>query len=120
MSDKLYAGEYPYDWPHIAYEAKSRAGWKCEHCGAEFSPSGKAKNEVNRDGKPVILTVHHLDGNRGNNEHSNLLVVCQRCHLHVQAVWRPGGELPASWREVPGWLVERGLPYSPSRQMLLF
>lgn len=115
-----YAGEYPEDWGHIAFEAKRRAGWRCEHCNAEFSPSGKAKDTRNRDGKPTILTVHHLDGNRVNNEHANLLVVCQRCHLHIQGVWQPGAELPAGWLEVPGWLTERGLLFKPSRQLRMF
>jgi hypothetical protein len=31
-----------------------------------------------------ILTVHHLDGNKGNCRWWNLVALCQRCHLTVQ------------------------------------
>lgn len=33
-----------------------------------------------------ILTVHHLDGNKGNCRWWNLVSLCQRCHLRVQRV----------------------------------
>ena len=32
-----------------------------------------------------MLTVHHLDGNKWNCELWNLAVLCQRCHLRIQA-----------------------------------
>lgn len=115
-----YPGEYPSDWDTIAFNAKRWAEWRCEHCGMEFYPSGKAKEAQNADGKPAILTIHHLDGNKANNTHENLLVCCQKCHLHIQAVWRPGEELPLAWQEVPAWITERGLSYTPNRQLRLF
>lgn len=31
-----------------------------------------------------ILTVHHLDGNKGNCRWWNLVALCQRCHLTIQ------------------------------------
>lgn len=31
-----------------------------------------------------ILTVHHLDGNKGNCRWWNLASLCQRCHLQIQ------------------------------------
>lgn len=31
-----------------------------------------------------VLTVHHLDGDRGNSRWWNLLSLCQRCHLYIQ------------------------------------
>lgn len=31
-----------------------------------------------------ILTVHHLDGNKGNCRWWNLVALCQRCHLQIQ------------------------------------
>jgi hypothetical protein len=31
-----------------------------------------------------ILTVHHLDGNKGNCRWWNLAALCQRCHLQIQ------------------------------------
>ena len=70
---------YPGDWEEIARAVKERAGWRCERCG---HPSDPATGHT--------LTVHHLDGDPGNNEPGNLVALCQRCHLHVQAVHRPG------------------------------
>jgi hypothetical protein len=37
----------------------------CAHCGF---------------GIPAVLEVAHLDGNRGNNELSNLAILCPNCH----------------------------------------
>ncbi len=31
-----------------------------------------------------ILTVHHLDGDKGNCRWFNLVALCQRCHLEIQ------------------------------------
>lgn len=31
-----------------------------------------------------ILTVHHFDGNKGNDAWWNLMSLCQRCHLQIQ------------------------------------
>lgn len=36
-----------------------------------------------------IGTVHHLDGNKSNCTWWNLLALCQRCHLNVQARVNP-------------------------------
>lgn len=36
-----------------------------------------------------ILTVHHLDGNKGNCAWWNLLALCQRCHLEIQGKVNP-------------------------------
>lgn len=37
------------------------------------------------EGKPVkiVLTVHHIDGDKTNNTDANLLLSCQRCHLRL-------------------------------------
>ena len=89
----------------------------------EFVPhTTKAVQARNRNGKPTILTVHHLDGQPENCAYENLLVCCQVCHLHIQGVWKPGRMLPASWWPVvPQWLVERGLTYlEPPVQLGLF
>lgn len=32
-----------------------------------------------------VLTVHHLDGDKANSAWWNLAVLCQRCHLEIQA-----------------------------------
>lgn len=114
--------DYPPAWYtfEIQREVHERAGWQCEHCKMQF-PRGdtRAIYATNKDGKPAVLTVHHLDGNPANNDWTNLLAVCQACHLHIQAVWAPGEPLPPSWDGPPAWLVERGLSYLPTQQRRL-
>lgn len=51
--------------------ARESAGNKCIRCG---SPSVPGR----------ILTTHHFDGNKANDEWWNLLALCQVCHLKVQ------------------------------------
>ncbi|GAB4454775.1 MAG: hypothetical protein Kow00120_24510 [Anaerolineae bacterium] len=102
--------EYPANWPEIARDIKARAGWCCEHCGHPHDPA-----------TGHVLTVHHLDGDPANCDRTNLVALCQRCHLHIQAVWKPGEMLPAQWGDAPpAWIVQRGLPYLPSAQLRLF
>jgi hypothetical protein len=105
---------YPHAWHtgEIQRACYARANWRCEHCGCEFVPgTTKAIEARNKDGKPRILTVHHLDGNPANCDWRNLLTCCQVCHLHIQAVWKPGGIIPATWNPVPTWITRRGLPF---------
>lgn len=79
-----FDGEYPADWGKIAYDKKNSAGWRCEHCGA---PDDRESGHV--------LTVHHLDGNKANCDPSNLVALCQKCHLHIQSKYHPDqGFLP--------------------------
>ena len=65
-------GEYPPDWDEIADQVKSGLRYHCERCGHEHIWPG------------WTLTVHHLDGNKSNNERWNLAALCQRCHLSIQ------------------------------------
>jgi hypothetical protein len=55
--------------------------------------------------------VHHINGDKHDLTYENLVYVCQRCHLHIQSRWVPGGILPAQWQQVPEWITRRGLPY---------
>ncbi len=67
-------GEYPDDWNLIALVIKQRTGWNCIRCGHPHdTESGH------------MLTVHHLDLNKSNCEWWNLVALCQKCHLSVQA-----------------------------------
>lgn len=68
------SGQYAPDWKQRATAVKEAAGWRCARCQHPHS----------RDGWR-ILTVHHLDGDKGNNAWWNLLPLCQRCHLSVKA-----------------------------------
>jgi hypothetical protein len=114
--------DYPPEWKSgdIQRTIYALAGWRCEHCGCEFVPgSTKARYALNADGKPRILTVHHLDGNPANCEYSNLVALCQNCHLHIQGVWKPGGILPADWPQPPDWILIRDLSWQSSPQLVL-
>lgn len=48
---------------------KDKREWCCEKCGiSEWF------------GRPLSLEIHHIDGNRHNNELSNLQILCPNCH----------------------------------------
>ena len=86
-------GKYPIDWDKIAATVKERAGWRCENCGASNKP-------------PHVLTVHHLDLNKSNCNPDNLVALCQKCHLAIQARYYPG----QLWLfRPPRWALDRGL-----------
>ena len=51
-------------------------GRKCENCGLE--------NWLNQ---PITLEVHHIDGDKLNNDLNNLLLLCPNCHSYTET-WR--------------------------------
>jgi len=69
--------QYPIDWPLIATEIKEAKGWRCETCGRTAS-----------DPPYYIITVHHKDHNTFNNDPSNLVVLCQACHIRLEGKYR--------------------------------
>ena len=71
MARNIFKGEYPPDWKERAKVVREKAGNKCERCGYPNS-------------RENVLTVHHLDGDKGNCEDWNLAALCQRCHLRIQ------------------------------------
>lgn len=77
-------GEYPAEWRAIADATKAAADWRCIRCGHPHDPAAGR-----------CLTVHHLDGDKGNCRWWNLLALCQACHLSVQARVIP--ERPWLW-----------------------
>jgi 5-methylcytosine-specific restriction endonuclease McrA len=72
--NRNHTGEYPANWPEIARKIKDEAGWKCVRCGHPHDIEAG-----------YMLTVHHLDLNKGNVAWWNLAALCQRCHLRIQA-----------------------------------
>lgn len=74
MRKSVPGSTYTPDWPEVARAAKEAANWRCERCGHSHEPA-----------TGYALTVHHLDMNPGNNIWWNLAVLCQRCHLTIQA-----------------------------------
>jgi len=88
---------YPDNWETIARTIRDAAGWCCEACRHPHDPASG-----------YTLTVHHLDLNPVNNNRCNLVALCQRCHLRVQARYRPGQQwLP--FVDAPGWARRREL-----------
>ncbi|HDD36640.1 hypothetical protein DRN34_03175 [Thermococci archaeon] len=86
---------YPENWDEIAREIKERAGWKCENCGHPHDPENG-----------YCLTVHHLDGNPANCRYSNLVALCQRCHLAIQAWFNPKQKRIFTLKD---WIIKRNL-----------
>lgn len=58
---------YDKNWHDISRALIKQVG-HCVNCG---------KKKMSR----YCLTVHHMDFNPANNESSNLVVLCSRCHL---------------------------------------
>lgn len=89
MTQPHHRGEYPDDWPAIAREVKRDALGRCIRCAHEHDPA-----------TGHTLTVHHFDGDKGNCPRWNLMALCQRCHLSVQARVDPEVPLmfwPSTW-----------------------
>ena len=95
---------YPPDWSEIADRIKRAAHWRCEDCGHPHEPA-----------TGYTLTVHHLDGDKANCSWRNLVALCQRCHLRIQATWRPG----QLWLfDPPRWAIARGhMPGAPMPEL---
>ena len=70
----MTANQYPANWPDIACKVKTEADFACIRCHEPHNPKAG-----------YTLTVHHLDGNKANCKPYNLVALCQRCHLKVQA-----------------------------------
>ena len=66
-----FKNNYAANGKQTRYEARERAGFRCIRCG---SPSVQGK----------ILTTHHFDGDKANDEWWNLMALCQVCHLKIQ------------------------------------
>lgn len=88
--------KYPPDWKtRIRPDILRRANNRCELCGVEngslvwrervvmrfdYGPLGRGGVRMGQYVK-VVLTIAHLDHNIKNNDYSNLMALCQRCHL---------------------------------------
>lgn len=117
--------DYPEEWKsgELQAQARARANHECEECGMEFiEGTNIARSAVRRDGKPMVANCHHIDGDRFNSDLNNLVFLCQACHVMVHRYeWAPGGMLLLRWRGAPPrWITERGIPWEPHPQLLLF
>lgn len=59
---------YVRDWPRISYLYRKSKMWKCEVCSLDLSS------------KRMLLHTHHVNRDKKNNDYSNFLSLCVRCH----------------------------------------
>lgn len=68
----IFAGKYPYyNTSHLNYRL-IKEGYKerkCEKCG-----------NTHWLGMPIVLELHHIDGNNTNHRFDNLQLLCPNCH----------------------------------------
>ena len=74
--------KYPADWEAISIKVRNAALWMCELCACRHGHKHFLTGSV------VILTVHHIDGDPKNNHRSNLIALCQRCHLRLDRPYK--------------------------------
>lgn len=93
--------EYPSNWKWISKQTIKDAGNKCELC---YAPNGEKIFRFKEDKYPwrlaseadlstlkemklkiikVVLTVHHIDGDKENTSKQNLIALCQKDHLRL-------------------------------------
>jgi hypothetical protein len=71
--------KYPRNWQEIRNKILIRAKNHCELCPAEnYKPHWKTNSKV-------ILTIHHINFDITDNRNCNLLALCQRCHIKLDA-----------------------------------
>lgn len=120
---KKTKADYPLLWQSGKIQAQIRAlaNYQCERCGMEFVVgTNKAKTAQQKNGRPIIGTVHHIDGNIQDCSWRNCVFLCQACHCHVERKWRPGKPIPREWtREEYNWIIIRGYRVTLPRQLPL-
>ena len=72
---------------------EKRIWWESKSFGGKETIIGKTT--CDRCGKQRDLVIHHKDGNRKNNTHSNLWVICRSCHAYIHGKERGGINYPA-------------------------
>lgn len=65
-------GNYCSEWREIRKEIYKRDNWTCQECNIKC---------VGKDGKSnKKIQCHHIDWNKDNNNHDNLITLCSVCH----------------------------------------
>ena len=105
-------GEVPLESLRTNFACKKRLikerGRQCEYCGlSEWM------------GEPLSLSLHHIDGNTGNNRATNLKLLCPNCHSQTPN-YRGGGNRGGHSKKVSDAELADALETAPSiRQALL-
>ncbi len=64
---------YTRDWDMISKEYREKHDYTCESCGLK----------IEDDYDKQYMHVHHINGDKLNNDESNLRCLCVYCHAHV-------------------------------------
>lgn len=64
---------YTRDWDIISKDYREKHHYTCEKCGIK----------IEDDYDKQYIHVHHVNGNKLNNEEENLKCLCLYCHAHV-------------------------------------
>lgn len=85
---RLYPGGsiHSKEWRAIRGRILARAGDRCE--GTPQHPECRAVNRAAHPetGSRVVLTIAHMNHCVSDNSDQNLRALCQRCHLHWDAI----------------------------------
>ena len=63
------------------YRFPSQAEWDMIHSSIKDGGHNMTSSLKKHGFTKIVLTVAHLDGDKTNNRFSNLMALCQRCHL---------------------------------------
>ena len=79
--DGTAAAVYGSDWTEELKESiRERDGRICHKCGKSREKEGKR------------LTIHHIDGDKHNQDSDNLITLCSSCHRGLHNTIRANGE----------------------------
>lgn len=62
-----------HNWQSIKEKLFQEREYKCEKCGIR-----------DWNNQPLVLQVHHIDGNHNNNIRKNLQILCPNCHSQTE------------------------------------
>lgn len=96
---------YPENWTEIRASILARADDRCELCGvrdgflyhrhnvhtqlyAAYSEVMTPPVNYRRKAVRIVLTIHHINYDPTDNRACNLIALCQRCHLRLDAPYR--------------------------------
>ncbi len=66
---------YHPEWNTVSRYVRELFNFYCARCGKECSV------KTNPD---MVLQVHHIDENPGNNDLENMIPLCSSCHLKIE------------------------------------
>lgn len=74
---------YPDNWNEIATALKIKEQWRCYRCGIKCIQQRPINGFKDIKKRVYLLQVHHWDRSPENNDSSNLVCVCTKCHLQL-------------------------------------